>query len=61
MNIRTEAKMMLRHLGNSAACIQQLIGGISSALNIYVSSSGVIGVENEYMREICSRLENSFP
>jgi hypothetical protein len=44
MNVRTEAKMI-----NSVACIQQLIGGISSALNIYISSSGVTGVDNEYL------------
>jgi hypothetical protein len=52
MKVRTEAKMMLIHLGNTVACIQQLIGGISSTLNIYISSSGVlkvIGVENEYL------------
>jgi hypothetical protein len=52
MNVRIEAKMMSIHLGNTAACIQQPIGGISSTLNIYISSSGVlkvIGVEIEYL------------
>jgi hypothetical protein len=52
IEVRIDAKLMLIHLGNTAAYIQQLIGGISSALNIYISSPAALS-HKEWRMNIC--------